>query len=92
MSTRDPAGPADTALPEYRAQHLRDRLAREDVAELGVRVELRGHTVLVWGPVSGEDCRETVLRIAAEVLRPLTWRHDLTVVSARPPDREEDLP
>lgn len=89
MSTREPADPTP---PEYRAQHLRDRLAREDVAELGVRVELRGHTVLVWGPVSSQDCRETVLRIAAESLHPLAWRHDLTVVSARPPDHEEYLP
>ncbi|MEU3408361.1 hypothetical protein ABZ766_31035 [Streptomyces sp. NPDC006670] len=92
MSTPDPAGTAASVLPEYRAQHLRDRLAQEDVAELGVRVELRGPTVLVWGPVSSRDCRETVLRIAAEALHPLAWRHDLTVVSARPPDREEDLP
>ncbi|KIF07175.1 hypothetical protein PL81_03535 [Streptomyces sp. RSD-27] len=81
----------DTTPPEYRAQHLRDRLAREEVAELGVRVELRGQTVLVWGPVSSPDCRETVLRMAAESLAPLTWHHDLTVVSTRPPDSEEDL-
>ncbi|KJY34448.1 MULTISPECIES: BON domain-containing protein [Streptomyces] len=85
MSTHDPT------QPEYRAQHLRDRLAHEDVAELGVRVELRGPTVLVWGPVSSPDCRERILRIAGQVLDPLEWRHDLTVVSARPPDREEDL-
>ncbi|MGO4456426.1 hypothetical protein AB4039_03700 [Streptomyces sp. M-16] len=78
--------------PEYQAQHLRDRLAHEGIAELGVRVELRGPTVLVWGPVSTPDCRETVLRMAGEALHPLAWRHDLTVVSARPPDREEDLP
>ncbi|MFE9636366.1 hypothetical protein [Streptomyces sp. NPDC006463] len=86
MTTHNPT------LPEYRAQHLRDRLAHEDIAELGVRVELRGHAVVVWGPVSSPGCRETVLRMAAEALHPLAWRHDLTVVSARPPDREEDLP
>ncbi|MFJ8159920.1 hypothetical protein ACIRBY_03210 [Streptomyces sp. NPDC096136] len=86
MTTREPTP------PEYRAQHLRDRLAHEDVAELGVRVEPRGSTVIVWGPVSSPECRETVLRLAAEVLDPLVWHHDLTVVSTRPPDREEDLP
>ncbi|MEV7617436.1 BON domain-containing protein [Streptomyces sp. NPDC089799] len=78
--------------PEYQAQHLRERLAHDDIAELGVRVEVRGDTVLVWGPVSTLRCRETVLRIAGEVLPPLPWRHDLTVVSARPPDHGEDLP
>ncbi|MEV7560457.1 hypothetical protein ACGFYY_04245 [Streptomyces sp. NPDC048331] len=85
MTTRNPTP------PEYRAQHLRDLLAQEDIAELGVRVELRGPTVVVWGPVSSPGCRETVLRMAAEALDPLVWHHDLTVVSARPPDREEDL-
>lgn len=85
MTTRNPV-PA-----EYRAQHLRDLLASEDITELGVRVELRGSTVVVWGPVSSTGCRETVLRMASEALGPLMWHHDLTVVSVRQPDREEDL-
>ncbi|GHE46134.1 hypothetical protein CP980_34705 [Streptomyces vinaceus] len=85
MATLDPTP------SEYRAQHLRDLLAQEDIAELGVRVELRGQAVMVWGAVSSPGCRETVLRMAAEALDPLVWHHDLTVVSARPPDRGEDL-
>ncbi|MFD3696837.1 BON domain-containing protein [Streptomyces sp. NPDC058646] len=80
-----------TTTPEYRAEHLRDRLAQDDIAELGVRVEVRGGTVLVWGPVASASCRDTVLRIAAEVLAPLPWRHDLSVVHTDPPDHEERL-
>ncbi|MEV7725339.1 hypothetical protein AB0P15_11465 [Streptomyces sp. NPDC087917] len=85
------AQPPPTTPPEYQAQHLRDRLAHEDIAELGVRVEVRADTVLVWGAVADPRCRETVLRIAGEALHPLAWRHDLTIVAAGPPDRAEDL-
>ncbi|WP_411102965.1 hypothetical protein [Streptomyces sp. cmx-4-9] len=80
-----------TAAPEYLAAHLCERLAEADIAELGVRVEVRGGSVLVWGPVPDAACRDTVLRLAAEALDPLPWRHDLSVVGTGAPDHGEDL-
>ncbi|MFJ9338779.1 hypothetical protein ACIRP0_05740 [Streptomyces sp. NPDC101733] len=85
------AQPPLTTPPAYQAQHLRDRLAHEDIADLGVRGEVRAGAVLVRGAVADPRCRETVLRIAGEALHPPAWRHDPTMVAAGPPDRAEDL-
>lgn len=78
-------------MVEYRIAHLLDRLAREDLAELGVRVEARGAGVLVRGSVSSPDCRAEVLRFAAEELAGLDWREDVTVCRPGPPDHSEEL-
>ncbi|MFF9864833.1 hypothetical protein ACF1G0_05330 [Streptomyces sp. NPDC013953] len=80
---------ADTA--EYRIAHLRDRLASEDIAELGVRIEQRGASVMVYGTVSSSACRTEILRIAQEELAGLPLREDLVVASANPPDHSEEL-
>ncbi|MFJ3520492.1 MULTISPECIES: hypothetical protein [unclassified Streptomyces] len=80
-----------TDLIEYRVEHLRERLAREEIAELGVRVEARGAGVLVRGGVSSEECRAEILRIAGEELAGLPWREDVTVCCPSPPDRSEEL-
>lgn len=76
---------------EYRVQRLRERLAREDVAELGVRIEVRGAGALIWGHVSGADARDAVLAVAAEELAGVDWQEDLTVNRATPPDHAEEL-
>ncbi|MFJ3205962.1 BON domain-containing protein [Streptomyces sp. NPDC086989] len=76
---------------EYLIQHLRDRLAREDIAELGVRVETRGPAVHVWGSVTSTDCRAAVLRIAEEELAGVPWHADLQVSCHQPPDHPEEL-
>ncbi|MGG8406519.1 BON domain-containing protein [Streptomyces sp. 12297] len=76
---------------EYRIAHLRDRLAREDIAELGVRVETHGTRAVVSGRVPDEDCRTAVLRIAGEELAGLDWYDDLTVSHVRAPDHSEEL-
>ncbi|MGP3683613.1 hypothetical protein ACTVZO_02705 [Streptomyces sp. IBSNAI002] len=76
---------------EYRVERLRGRLAREDVSELGVRVEVRGAGALVRGHVSGADTRAAVLRIAAQELAGVDWQEDLTVNRAGPPDHAEEL-
>ncbi|MCS0638477.1 hypothetical protein NX801_23025 [Streptomyces sp. LP05-1] len=83
MSTVDPA--------EYRIAHLRDRLASEDIAELGIRIEQRGAGVMLYGSVSSSACRDEILRIAREELAGLELREDLTVVRADAPDRSEEL-
>ncbi|MEU9374366.1 hypothetical protein AB0D94_11415 [Streptomyces sp. NPDC048255] len=78
-------------IVEYRMEHLRERLAREDIAELGVRVELRGGRAVVLGSVAAEEIRAAVLRIAAEELAGLDWSEDLTVTRSGPPDHTEEL-
>ncbi|MFB6619587.1 hypothetical protein ACIGFK_20285 [Streptomyces sp. NPDC085524] len=76
---------------EYRVEHLRDRLAREDVSELGACVEVRGSGVLIRGAVSDPGIRAAVLRIAAEELAGVHWQEDLTVNHAGPPAHAEEL-
>ncbi|MFD7630476.1 hypothetical protein ACFV7Q_31395 [Streptomyces sp. NPDC059851] len=87
------AAPAAGAVT-YRIEHLRDRLAHDDVAELGVQIDLHGGVPVLSGTVTTPACRDTVLRIAAEELDGLAWRHDVRLVSAQPPaqEQEEDLP
>ncbi|MFC9296744.1 hypothetical protein ACFTWH_32630 [Streptomyces sp. NPDC057011] len=80
-----------TGIIEYRIEHLRDRLAREDTAELGVRVETHGLMAVVRGRVPDERCRAAVLRVVGEELAGLSWYDDLTVSRAGPPDHSEDL-
>ncbi|KJY42439.1 MULTISPECIES: BON domain-containing protein [unclassified Streptomyces] len=81
-----------TEFIEYRLEHLRDRLAREEISELGVRVEARGAGALVRGSVNSADCRAAVLRIAGEELAGVLWHEDVTVSCPGPPDHSEELP
>ncbi|MFJ6793545.1 hypothetical protein [Streptomyces sp. NPDC091268] len=81
-----------TGITEYRIGRLRDRLAREDTAELGVHVEAHGARVVVRGRVSDEECRTAVLRIVGEELAGLDWYDDLMVSHHRPPEYSEELP
>ncbi|MFG2989378.1 hypothetical protein ACGFZK_08810 [Streptomyces sp. NPDC048257] len=78
-------------LIEYRIEHLRERLAREEISELGIRIEARGAGVLVWGSVSSGGSRAEVLRIAEEALAGVPWQQDVTVCCPSPPDRSEEL-
>ncbi|MEJ8661584.1 MULTISPECIES: BON domain-containing protein [Streptomyces] len=77
---------------EYRIVRLRERLAGDDVAELGIRVEERGGAVLLSGTVATAVRRDEILRIAAEELGETPVRPDLVIVSAEPPDSGEELP
>jgi hypothetical protein len=76
---------------EYRIAHLRERLAGEEVAELGVRIETRGSTVLLYGTVSTPARRQQILRIAEESLKGLPIRADLVVADTTAPDHPEEL-
>ncbi|WP_175407302.1 hypothetical protein [Streptomyces sp. TRM64462] len=80
---------ADTA--EYRIAHLRDRLASEDIAELGVRIEQRGAGVMLYGTVASDACRAEVLRIAEEELAGLPLHEDLVVAGTDAPTHPEEL-
>ncbi|MFD9031059.1 BON domain-containing protein [Streptomyces sp. NPDC059567] len=77
---------------EYRIAHLRERLAKEDLGELGVRVELRGGTVLLTGTVQTAERRGEILRLAHAEFAGLPVRADLVVAGAEPPARHEEIP
>ncbi|MYS24886.1 hypothetical protein GTW78_33505 [Streptomyces sp. SID4948] len=76
---------------EYRIAHLHQRLVDEGAADLGLRVEDRGGTVIISGSVPTAESRQTVLRVAAEVLAGLDRQVDVTVAELTAPDRAERL-
>lgn len=89
-----PAGPADPEQAEnieYRIAHLQERLVREEIAELGMRVETRGGAVVVSGTAPTTECRDTIVRIAEEELAGVPVRTDIVVADATAPDRPEEL-
>ncbi|MEW1906718.1 MULTISPECIES: BON domain-containing protein [unclassified Streptomyces] len=81
----------DTGENEYRIARFRERLARDDTAELGVRIETRGTAVLLTGTVPTAEHREEILRLAETELTGLPVRADLVVASVDPPERPEEL-
>ncbi|GGT37585.1 BON domain-containing protein [Streptomyces kurssanovii] len=76
---------------EYRIARLRERLADEEISELGVQIDMRGGYVHLWGTVSTTACRSEILRIAETELGGLPVRADLTVACATAPERPEEL-
>ncbi|MEU9414994.1 hypothetical protein [Streptomyces sp. NPDC051000] len=78
-------------LIEYRIAHLRERLAREDIAELGLQIEAHGTHAVLRGSVCSDASREAVLRAATEELDGVEWHEDLTVNHMCPPDHSEEL-
>ncbi|MFE7649374.1 hypothetical protein NFX46_25960 [Streptomyces phaeoluteigriseus] len=82
----------DAGHIEYRVAHLRDRLAAEELAELGVRAEVRAGSVVVSGTVPSAECREVLLRTVHEELAGLAVHTDVVVAETASPDHAEDLP
>jgi hypothetical protein len=76
---------------EYRVAHLYDRLAAEELGELGVRAEVRAGAVVVTGTVPSTECRETLLRTVHEELAGLAVHTDVVVAETASPDHAEDL-
>ncbi|MDA5146864.1 BON domain-containing protein [Streptomyces sp. AD681] len=76
---------------EYRVAHLQDRLAAEELGELGVRAEVRAGAVALTGTVPSAQCRERVLRLARQELAGLTVHADVVVAEATRPDHAEEL-
>ncbi|MEU6994149.1 hypothetical protein ABZ953_26285 [Streptomyces sp. NPDC046465] len=81
----------DRANVEYRIAHLKERLAAEELGELGIRVEARGSSVAVVGTVSTAQCREELLRTVHEELDGQTVHFDVAVADATAPDRSEEV-
>ncbi|MEU3027523.1 BON domain-containing protein [Streptomyces incarnatus] len=86
----DAPPPADTQL-DYRLAHLAERLASGTLGELGVRLELRGDTVLLTGTVPSARCRDEILAAAREELAHHPLHSDLLVAGTATPDHGEDL-
>ncbi|WP_030567614.1 hypothetical protein [Streptomyces aureocirculatus] len=76
---------------DYRIAHLQDRLAAEELGELGVRIEARGPGVTVTGTVPTAQCREKLVRTVDEELTGLTVRYDVIVAENAAPDRPEEV-
>ncbi|MEV0533595.1 hypothetical protein [Kitasatospora sp. NPDC050463] len=76
---------------EYRIAHLRDRLAGDEIGELGLRIELHGGHVAVYGTVATEQRRAAVERILADALAGLAVHTDIVLADVRPPVTAEDL-
>ncbi|MGW7268012.1 BON domain-containing protein [Streptomyces sp. NPDC054842] len=91
--TADPAAPGGAAGQnvEYRVAHLRDRLAADDLGELGVRAEVRSGAVMLTGTVPSAHCRGEILRIAQDELAGLTVHCDIVVAETTAPDHTEEL-
>ncbi|MEU1023837.1 hypothetical protein ABZ383_21645 [Streptomyces sp. NPDC005900] len=81
----------DHANVEYRIAHLKERLAAEELGELGIRVESRGSSVAVVGTVPSAHCREELLRTVHEELAGQTVHFDVVVAGAAAPDHPEEL-
>ncbi|MEV7420035.1 hypothetical protein [Streptomyces sp. NPDC089919] len=79
-------------LVEYRIERLLQRLTGDAIAELGVRVDLRGDTVLLSGTVSTVQCLELVRSIAETELAGIPLITDLVVGHCGPLDHSEVLP
>ncbi|MFF6995278.1 BON domain-containing protein [Streptomyces sp. NPDC008313] len=82
---------ANTANTEYRIAHLRERLAAEELGELGMRVEPRGSSVAVIGTVPTTHCREELVRTVDEELAGLAVHYDVVVADATAPDHPEEV-
>ncbi|MEV7194866.1 hypothetical protein AB0N81_24120 [Streptomyces sp. NPDC093510] len=81
----------DRANVEYRIAHLKERLAAEELGELGIRVESRGSSVTVVGTVPTSHCREELLRTVNEELDGLTVHFDVVVAESAAPDHPEEV-
>ncbi|MFE5793140.1 BON domain-containing protein [Streptomyces sp. NPDC056503] len=76
---------------EYRVARLRERLAGDGPAELGVRVERRGGVVLLTGTVPNSTRRDEILALARATLSGLTVRTEVAVAGRDAPDHGEEL-
>ncbi|MFG2760875.1 BON domain-containing protein [Streptomyces wuyuanensis] len=85
--------PTDTGEGAYRVARIRERLAGDDIAELGVRVEERAGAVLLTGTVSSPGQRDEILRaVEDEVGADTPVRSDLVIASTAAPEAHEELP
>lgn len=89
MTTRDGAGAAD----EY-VEAAVHRLLTEnaDIAEQGITVVRRDHSVALFGEVESPQRRDEILRLLAREFPDLPISVDIGVIRAQAPTEAEDLP
>lgn len=87
----DPTGAGARPDNEYRVAHLQERLARGEAAELGMRIDVRGDTLVISGTVPTAEHREKILRLVTEELPDVRVRADITVADVSAPERPEDM-
>ncbi|MFB7600553.1 hypothetical protein [Streptomyces sp. NPDC056160] len=88
---RAPGPPASGDNLEYRVAHLRERIAGGPLGELGVRLEVRGESVLLTGTVPSAHCREEICGLVDAELAGHRVHCDVVVADASSPDHAEDL-
>ncbi|MFI8367803.1 BON domain-containing protein [Streptomyces sp. NPDC085466] len=88
----DPAPGPEPYADDYRIALLRERLAVDGQAELGVRVERRGGVVLLTGTVPSPARRDEILDLARDTLTGCAVRTEIAVAGRDAPDHGEDLP
>ncbi|MFG1664717.1 BON domain-containing protein [Streptomyces sp. Y7] len=76
---------------DYRVAHVAEHLAAGDLGELGVRIEIRGESVLLTGTVPSARCRDDVLRLARDELPGTPVHCDIVVADTSAPDRAEEV-
>ncbi|THA79309.1 hypothetical protein E6R60_01970 [Streptomyces sp. A0642] len=81
----------DPANAEYRIAHLKERLAAEELGELGIRIENRGSSVSVMGTVPTAHCRSELLRTVNDELVGETVHFDVVVADPAAPDHPEEV-
>jgi hypothetical protein len=81
-----------TLEPEYRLARLQRRLAAGEIAELGIRAEFRGGTVLIKASVPTPDCRARLLTAVAEELDGVPCHVEVVVTEHSAPLHAEDIP
>ncbi|MFI8418885.1 BON domain-containing protein [Streptomyces sp. NPDC085479] len=87
-----PAPGPEPYADDYRIALLRERLAVDGQAELGVRVERRGGVVLLTGTVPSPTRRDEILDLARDTLTGCAVRTEIAVAGRDAPDHGEDLP
>jgi hypothetical protein len=91
MTGPDPGPRLGAQNTEYRIAHLQERLAREELAELGMRIEARGDTVHITGTAPTAGSRDAILRVVAEELPGVRVRADITLQDTTAPDHPEEI-
>jgi hypothetical protein len=77
---------------EYLDAHVQRLLAEHgDVAEQGIRVVRRDHTLVLCGTVASPARRDAIIRLVEERFPGVPLDSDIAVASVHPPPDREDL-
>jgi hypothetical protein len=63
-----------------------------DIAEQGITVDRRGHSLVLYGEVESHQRRDEILRQVAEMFPDLPLKVDIGLIRAQAPTEVEELP